>query len=301
MTENKDSISIKDCTLCPRNCGADRTVAQGRCGGGGSVRIARAALHQWEEPCISGTRGSGTVFFSGCPLGCCFCQNSTISARNDGKDISIQRLADIFLELQEAGAHNINLVSPTQYVPWIAHALNRVKAQLTIPVVYNTGGYERVVTLRQLEGLVDIYLPDLKFKSVELATKYCNAPDYFETATAAILEMFRQVGSLQYDDTGLLRRGLLIRHLVLPAGRRDSAEVLEWIGEHLPPSEILISLMSQYTPYESLPYKELNRRISTYEYQSVVDKALELGLDGFMQERSSAKEEYTPPFDCTGV
>ncbi|MEA5011755.1 MAG: radical SAM protein [Angelakisella sp.] len=301
MTEDKDSISIKVCTLCPRNCGADRTVAQGRCGGGGSARIARAALHQWEEPCISGTRGSGTVFFSGCPLGCCFCQNSTISARNDGKDISIQRLADIFLELQEAGAHNINLVSPTQYVPWIVNALTSVKAQLTIPVVYNTGGYERVVTLRQLEGLVDIYLPDLKFKSVELATKYCNAPDYFETATAAILEMFRQVGPLQYDDTGLLRRGLLIRHLVLPAGRRDSAAVLEWIGEHLPPSEILISLMSQYTPYETLPYKELNRRISTYEYQSVVDKALELGLDGFMQERSSAKEEYTPPFDCTGV
>ena len=291
------------CRLCPRECGADRTVkdARGLCGGGSLPRLARAALHQWEEPCISGDRGSGTVFFSGCPLGCCFCQNREISAGNFGREISVGRLSEIFLELQDQGAHNINLVSPTQYTPWIVRALEDVRGKLDIPVVWNTGGYERVGTLRMLDGLVDIYLPDLKYKSAELAGRYSGAPDYFEQASAAILEMFRQTGKIRMGKDGTLERGLVIRHLCLPGARRDSWAVLEWIAENLPADGILISLMSQYTPYRPLPYKELNRRISSFEYNTVVDKALELGLRGFMQERSSAKEEYTPPFDLEGV
>ncbi len=296
--------AVTACGLCPRLCGADRSrphAPRGLCGGGSLPRLARAALHQWEEPCISGTRGSGTVFFSGCPLGCCFCQNREISAGNFGKEVSTARLGEIFLELQEKGAHNINLVSPTQYAPWIAEALDGVRGELHIPVVCNTGGYERVETLRLLEGYVDVYLPDLKYRSGELSGRYSGAPDYFEKASAAILEMFRQVGGARMGEDGTLQKGMVIRHLCLPGARRDSWAVLEWIAGNLPREEVLVSLMSQYTPYRPLPYKELCRRVSTFEYNTVVDKALELGLRGFMQERSSAKEEYTPPFDLEGV
>lgn len=297
-----EEISITNCQLCPRNCGADRTIAQGFCGGGKNLKVARAALHHWEEPCISGENGSGTVFFSGCPLKCCFCQNYQISAENFGKEISVEQLAQIFLNLQEQKAHNINLVSPTQYVPWIIKALDLVKSKLKIPVVYNSGGYEKIETLRSLKGYIDIYLPDLKYMDNEIAKKYSNAEDYFEVATAAIKEMYEQAGSIQLDDNQILQKGVIIRHLTLPNNRFDSMNIMEWIAENFPQNDILISLMSQYTPfYHSENYKEIDRRISTFEYNSVVNKSLEMGLKGYMQEKSSAKEEYTPTFNLEGI
>ncbi len=290
------------CRLCPRECGADRSKEQGFCRGGSSIKVARAALHQWEEPCISGNVGSGTVFFSGCPLRCCFCQNYQLSAENFGKEITPQRLADIFLELQDQGAHNINLVNPTHYVPWIVEALELAGHRLRLPVVYNSGGYERCETLRMLDGLIDIYLPDLKFAEAERAKRYAGAPNYFDVATSAILEMYRQVGGAVFDQEGLLKKGLIIRHLVLPKGRFDSAAVLTWIARNLPKEEIRISLMSQFTPfYRCTEFPEINRRVSTFEYNYVLSKAQELGLKGYMQEKSSAKEEYTPLFDLSGV
>ena len=295
-------MDILNCKLCPRKCGADRTKQQGSCGGGANLRVARAALHLWEEPCISGTNGSGTVFFSGCPLQCCFCQNYQVSAENFGKEITIDRLADIFLKLQAQGAHNINLVNPTHYVPWIVKALKLAKPNLHVPIVYNSGGYETCETLKMMEGLVDIYLPDLKFMDPQRAKRYAGAPDYFQHATAAIREMYRQVGELRYGKSGMLQKGLIVRHLVMPKGRFDSEAILEWIAKNLPVDKIAVSLMSQFTPfYRCAEYPEINRRVSTYEYNQVLSKAQELGLRGFMQERSSAKEEYTPLFDLQGV
>ena len=242
------------------------------------------------------------MFFSGCPLKCCFCQNYKISAENYGKEITVQHLAEIFLNLQEQNAHNINLVSPTQYVPWIILALDLVKPQLKIPVVYNSGGYESIETLRSLRDYIDIYLPDLKYMDQEISKKYSNADDYFEVAAAAITEMYNQVGGVSFDDDGILKKGMIIRHLTLPNNRVDSIRIMEWISGTFPKNDILISLMSQYTPfYHSNYYKEINRKISTFEYNSVVDKAVSLGLDGFMQEKSSAKEEYTPEFNLEGI
>ena len=293
----------RHCTLCPRTCGADRLTGEGLCGGGGGLRVARAALHPWEEPCISGSRGSGTVFFSGCSLRCCFCQNYRISAEGFGRDISAARLSEIFLELQEQGAHNINLVNPTHLLPWIVEALDRVQGRLTVPVVYNTGGYDRVESLQMLEGRIQIYLPDLKYKDPLRSQRYSGAADYFAVATRAIEEMFRQVGPVQVGKDGLLRQGLVIRHMVMPGGMHDSMDILRWVRERFQPQEILISLMSQYTPcYNSGQYPEISRRISTYEYNRVADEMLRLGLTcGFMQQKSSAKEEYTPSFDLEGV
>jgi len=291
------------CTLCPRMCGAPRRKGGlGLCGAGALPRVARAGLHFWEEPCLSGTRGSGAVFFSGCPLGCRFCQNRRISAENFGKEVTPRRLSEIFLELQQAGAHNINLVSPTQYVPQILEALALARPRLALPVVYNTGGYERVETLRLLEGAVDIWLPDAKYADPARAQRYSGAADYPEAAFAAIAEMLRQAGPPVYDAQGMLLRGVVVRHLVLPGGMRDSFEVLRRLAALRQSCDFLLSLMSQYTPYrrdEQCP--ELNRRISTYEYRRVYECALQLGFDGFMQERSSAREEYTPAFDLSGV
>ncbi len=295
-------MDIRKCTLCPRKCGADRTAGGGYCKGGASVKVARAALHFWEEPPLSGENGSGTVFFSGCPLRCCFCQNHRISSENYGKEISVRRLSEIFLELQEQKAHNINLVSPTHYVPWIISALELVKNKLVIPVVYNTGGYETVETLRMLDGYIDIYLPDLKYFDSAAAGKYSSAPDYFKAASKAVLEMHRQVGKTVLGEDGMMRRGLLIRHLVLPGGRKDSAEIMEWIASNLPKDEVRLSLMSQYTPcFESARFREINRPVTTFEYRSVVDRAVSLGLSGFMQEKSAARDDFIPAFDLTGV
>lgn len=298
-------MDYHSCTLCPRMCGVNRRTGTGFCGGGDQPRVARAALHPWEEPCISGSRGSGTVFFSGCTLKCVFCQNSPLSHENFGKEISVQRLSEIFLELQEKGAHNLNLVTASQYLPSILSALDHIKGRLHIPVVFNSGGYERVETIRELEGYIDIYLPDFKYYDNGLAKKYSGAGDYFQKASEAIKEMVRQTGGISWnpEDPGLLAKGVVIRHMVLPGAREDSIHLLGWLRENLPENGFLISLLSQYTPfYHSRQYPEINRRITTYEYEKVLETAIKLGLtNGFMQKKSSAKEEYTPPFDLTGI
>ena len=299
------SMNYESCTLCPRMCGADRTKAPGFCGASHQIKAARAALHQWEEPCISGTAGSGTVFFSGCTLKCVFCQNYPLSHENFGKEISTARLAEIFLVLQEKGAHNINLVTATQYLPSIRQALELARPALHIPVVYNSGGYERTETIREFSDCIDIWLPDLKYYDSGLSEKYSAAGNYFSMASGAIKEMIRLSGGLAWDpeNPGLLKKGVVIRHMVLPGAKDDSIRLLHWIKEELPPGHFLLSILSQYTPfYKSSQYPEIRRRITTYEYQKVVDTAIGLGLtDGYMQEKSSAKEEYTPPFDLSGI
>ncbi len=299
------SMNYESCTLCPRMCGADRTKAPGFCGASHQIKAARAALHQWEEPCISGTAGSGTVFFSGCTLKCVFCQNYPLSHENFGKEISTVRLAEIFLELQEKGAHNINMVTATQYLPSIRQALELARPELHIPVVYNSGGYERTETIREFSDCIDIWLPDLKYYDSGLSEKYSAARNYFSMASKAIKEMIRVSGGLAWDpeNPGLLKTGVVLRHMVRPGAKEDSNRLLHGIKEELPPGQFLLSILSQYTPfYKSSQYPEIRRRITTYEYQKVVDTAIELGLtDGYMQEKSSAKEEYTPPFDLSGI
>lgn len=295
-------MDFSGCSLCPRECKADRTMHKGFCGCGDKIKIARAALHFWEEPCISGKNGSGTVFFSGCQLKCCFCQNYKISEEAFGKEISTDRLSEIFLELQEKGAHNINLVSATPYLPLVIRALDNIKGELHIPVVFNSGGYESVDTLKMLKGYIDIYLPDMKYSNPDIAEKYSSARDYPDVAKKALDEMFSQVGTPVFDDDGIMQRGMIIRHLALPNNLDDTYSVLRYISEHFADNAGLLSLMSQYTPcHKAFLHKEISRRISTLEYEKAVDYALSLGLKGFMQERSSAKEEYTPPFDLEGV
>ena len=291
------------CTLCPRQCGADRTRQKGACGAANQLRIARAALHHWEEPCISGTRGSGTVFFSGCSLRCCYCQNHPISQQGVGKDIDEHRLAEIFLYLQSQGAHNINLVTASQCLPWVIEALQIARSQgLNLPVVYNTSGYETFETVQLLVGLVDIWLADIKYVSSQLSGQYSFAKDYFQVCSQAVQAMIQQVGAPIMDEAGLMKRGVILRHLALPGHLEDSRRVLDFMAS-LPKDSFLASLMSQYTPfYKAKELKPLNRRISTWEYRQVVNYAMDLGLtQGFMQQKSSAKEEYTPPFNLEGV
>ena len=287
------------CTLCPRRCGAERTAEAGGgfCRMPGGLRVARAMLHHWEEPPISGQNGAGTVFFSGCTLGCVYCQNGDISAGGFGKDISTARLREIFEELIAQGAHNIELVTPTHFLPWILPALT---PRLPVPVVYNCGGYERVETLRTLEGLVDVYLPDLKYADGTLAAELSGAADYFPVACEAIREMFRQVGPYVLED-GLLTRGVVIRHLVLPGYLDNTRRVLDWIAETFAPGDVLVSLMSQYTPTANMTGR-LARRVTAAEYRAAVDYMRNCGItDGFVQERTSAEEAYTPAFDGEGV
>ena len=287
------------CILCPRQCGVDRTERVGYCGSGSLPKVARAAKHHWEEPCISGTEGSGTVFFSGCMLGCVFCQNREISRGGTGREVTVEHLADIFKRLEGQGVHNLNLVTPTHFTPQILQALEL--ANPTVPVVMNCGGYERVETLRQWEGKVQVYLPDLKYFSPELSAKYSAAPDYFAVASKAIMEMHRQQPQLVWEGD-LLKSGLIIRHLVLPGCMKDSLKVLDFLDKNLPKDSFLLSLMSQYTPTENCKqFPEINRRVTTYEYRKVADRAAELGFSGFAQDRRSAKEEYTPPFNLEGV
>ena len=265
--------------------------------------VARAALHHWEEPCISGTQGSGTVFFSGCSLKCCYCQNYKISQEGLGKAIDAARLAQIFLELQQKGAHNINLVTATQWLPWVTAALDLARARgLALPVVWNTGGYETVETVAALKGYVDVWLCDVKYISSELSKKYSDAADYFTVCEAAVKAMLAQAGPPAFDGEGYLQRGVILRHLALPGSLSDSLAVLDWMAG-LPKGSFIPSLMSQYTPfYKAKETKPLDRRISTWEYRQVIGRAVELGLtEGYMQEKSSAKEEYTPPFDLEGV
>ena len=287
------------CTLCPRRCGAERTAEAGGgfCRMPGGLRVARAMLHHWEEPPISGQNGAGTVFFSGCTLGCVYCQNGDISARGFGKDISTARLREIFQELIAQGAHNIELVTPTHFLPWILPALT---PRLPVPVVYNCGGYERVETMRALEGLVDVYLPDLKYADGALAAELSGAADYFPVACEAIREMFRQVGPYVLED-GLLTRGVVIRHLVLPGYLDNTRRVLDWIAETFAPGDVLVSLMSQYTPTANMTGR-LARRVTAAEYRAAADYMRNCGItDGFVQERTSAEEAYTPAFDGEGV
>ena len=289
------------CTLCPRNCGAQRTesIGAGVCRMPELPMVARAALHQWEEPPISGTRGSGTVFFSGCSLKCIFCQNEPISHENFGKTVTVDRLREICRSLIAQGAHNINFVNPTHYAHVLADLLEQ---PFDVPVVYNTGGYDKVDALQTLEGKVDIYLPDLKYLDPDSARSFSAAADYPEVATAAILEMFRQTGPCQFDENGLLKKGVIIRHLVLPGRLNEAKEVMDWVAQHFAPGEVLFSLMSQYTPYgKALDDPRLARRLRPSEARSAREYMFNLGLDGFTQEDDSAKTEYIPPFDLTGV
>lgn len=293
-------MRIDSCSLCPRACGALREAERGGgfCRMGADPVVARAALHAWEEPCISGTRGSGTVFFSGCTLRCVYCQNYEISAGGFGRRITPTQLALLFERLQAMGAHNINLVNPTHFIPAILQAFSLFRP--AVPVVYNSSGYESAETLRLLEGYVDIYLPDLKYANEEDAARYSAAPDYFARTTGALCEMHRQTGPALYNEEGLLQKGLLIRHLILPGHTRAALAVLDWVKENLP--NVPVSLMAQYTPCgRAADFPEIDRRITRREYDKVLSRLLELELDGYVQELSSAKEEYIPPFDLTGV
>lgn len=304
-TEMFPNLSMSNCTLCPRKCGVNRLSGQtGYCGQTIGIRAARAALHFWEEPCISGTTGSGTVFFTGCNLRCVFCQNHEIAKGKIGKAISHHRLAEIFLELQEKGAANINLVTPGHFIPQLIQALSSAKAQgLTLPIVYNTGSYEEVDTLKFLEGIIDIYLPDLKYCSDKLASDYANAPDYFEKATAAIAEMLRQVGRPGFDSaTGLMKKGVIVRHLVLPGQVKDSKKILRYLWE-THGNDIYVSIMNQYTPLPHVATRpELNRRVTTDEYRRVLRFAEKLGIEqGFIQEGDTASDSFIPQFNTEGI
>lgn len=291
-----------NCNICPKNCNIDRDKTVGFCRTSNTVKVARASLHFWEEPCISGTKGSGTVFFSGCNLRCCYCQNEKISHNLFGKEITVKDLADIFLKLQENMAHNINLVTPSHYLLQITKALDIVKDKLQIPVVYNCGGYEKVSSLKYAEKYVDVYLTDIKYFDNELAEKYSNAKDYFETAISALDEMLMQKPKLIKDENGLLKQGVIVRHMVLPSHKDDSIELLRFLKERYGTDKFILSIMSQYTPYKELQFPELNRKITSLEYNRVIDEALNLGFtDSYMQDRQSAKEIYTPPFDLTGI
>ena len=299
-----DSLILKDCVLCPRECHVDRTAGKrGYCKATDELVVARAALHMWEEPCISGKEGSGTVFFSGCAVGCVYCQNSNIAKGLAGKIITTERLAEIFLELQDKEANNINLVTPSHYVPHIIEALNiSRKKGLALPVVYNCSGYEKVETLRLLEGYIDIYLPDFKYMSDEPAKKYSNCKNYFTVAAEAIEEMVRQVGVAKFDERGIMQKGVIVRHLTLPGYLEDSKRIIKHLYENYG-NRIFISIMNQYTPItKNMMYPELNRRITEEEYEELVDYAIEIGVEkGFIQEGETALESFIPEFNGEGV
>lgn len=289
------------CNACPRKCNVERNTeefSRGFCKMPYNAVLARASLHLWEEPVISGERGSGAIFFSGCNLRCVFCQNFEISHENFGKQVSKSEFIDIVKRLENQGAHTINLVNPTHFVPFIKEVFSEYKP--SVPVVYNTGGYDDVESIRSLDGLIDVYLPDLKYFDSDVSKKYSNAENYFEKASKAVLEMQRQVGKSVIKD-GIMQKGMIIRHLVLPKNTDQSIKILRWIKDNLP-IDTYISLMSQYVPYVKTEYKELNRRIVTAEYQKVIDEFERLGFEnGFMQERSSAQTDFIPKFDLSGV
>lgn len=292
---NYNFKSIYDsCELCPHRCRADRSISRGFCGSGTTIRAAKAMLHLWEEPSVG--EKSGTVFFSGCTLRCIYCQNYKISQESFGTELSTEQLAQVFLSLQAAGADNIDLVTPTHFLPGILEALHLVKGRLHLPVVYNCGGYERKEIIEGLEDEIDIWLPDVKYYSSELSGKYSGAADYFERAMEAAGEMLRQVRK-QPD-----RKKLIIRHMVLPGQKEDSIRVLRELADQLGTEGYQISLLSQYTPFHlAKEIRELNRRLTSYEYQKVLEEAQKLGFDGFLQERTSARQEYTPEFDLSGL
>lgn len=290
------------CSSCPRKCGAERNGASGLgvCRMGTMPVVARAAKHMWEEPCISGENGSGTVFFSGCPLGCVFCQNEKISRGGFGRAVTAERLREIFLDLIAQGVGNVNLVTPTHFAAAVSEALSE---PLPVPVVWNSGGYDSVDTLHGLEGKIDIYLPDLKYALSEPAARYSKAPDYPETAAAAILEMFRQTGPYVMDGGGLLKSGVVIRHLVLPGQLENTFRVIDWVERNFRPGDVLFSLMSQFTPTAACAaYPEINRTLTPEEHESAVEYLMSSGIeDGFFQDLEAADDGFIPPFDLTGV
>ena len=290
------------CNICPRRCGIDRDVTPGYCGMTSELRIARAGLHFWEEPVISGKSGSGTVFFSGCNLRCVFCQNYNISSGGSGKAITIERLQEIYQELIAKGAHNINLVTPTHYLEQIVKSLEKSPG---VPVVWNSNGYESVKNLRKLEGKVQIYLPDLKYADNQLAAKYSGAENYFETACAAIKEMYRQTGDFEFDADGMLKKGVIIRHLIMPGAVENSLKVIDYVSKNFTPGQVLFGLMRQYIPcgiVSEEKFPEINRKVTDEEYQIVEDALFASGIeDGYVQDESSASSEFIPDFDNTGV
>lgn len=302
----RDLFDLSDCTLCPRNCHADRLHGSfGFCGQTAELKAARAALHYWEEPCLVGSTASGAVFFSGCSLGCVYCQNRNIAVGDAGKNISRERLTEIFLELQEQKAQNINLVTAGHFLPQILPALDAARAQgLHIPVVYNTGSYEKAETIRRLEGYVDIYLPDLKYLDPASAARYSYAEDYPDTACAAIREMVRQVGAPVFgaEDDSVMTRGVIVRHLVLPGQEENAKQVIRYLYETYG-NDIFISILNQYTPMPAMEkFPELNRTVTSEAYDAIVDFAIEIGVEnGFIQEGETAKDSFIPEFDHTGI
>ncbi|WP_460289296.1 radical SAM protein [Clostridium sp. CTA-7] len=295
---------LENCSLCPRNCGVNRlSEKRGFCGAGDKIRVARAALHYWEEPCISGNIGSGTVFFSYCTLKCVFCQNHNISQCSFGKEISIDRLGEIFIELQEKGALNINLVTPTHYVPQIIEAIRVARNKgLNIPIIYNSSGYEKVETIKLLKGYIDVYLPDMKYFDSKYSVKYSKAKDYFSYAKEAIDEMINQVGDVKFDENGIIKKGVIIRHLMLPGLLFDSKKIVDYIHKTYG-DKVYISLMNQYTPLEHVKeYPEINKPLNQKHYEALIDYSLDIGVEkGFIQEEGTAKESFIPLFNFEGV
>ena len=300
----KNMNKYENCLLCPRKCGINRSTGQtGVCGVSSEIKVARAALHYWEEPCISGKRGSGAVFFSGCSLHCVFCQNREISDGKAGKLISKERLSDIFMELADKGANNINLVTPGQYIPDIVWAVNDAKSRgMKLPIIYNTSGYENVTELKLLEGIVDVYLPDFKYMDSTLSARYSRAKDYPSVAKQALSEMVRQQPDVVIDDaTGLILKGVIVRQLLLPGHVNDAKAVLKYLYDTYH-DHVYISMMSQFTPIALKDYPEINRTVTKREYERLVNYALEIGItNAFIQEGDVAKDSFIPAFDCEGV
>ena len=296
------ALDYNCCTLCPRECKADRTTSVGFCGMPDKIYAAKAMVHTSEEPCISGTRGSGAIFFSGCVLRCRFCQNYTISHERFGKEISIDRLSEIILELQSRGVHNINLVSATQYIPSVEAAIEKIKDELTIPIVWNTGGYESIKSVDRIGRFSEVFLQDVKFFREEVSLKYASAKDYFAHAMRATERMIGLKSNPRFDPEGIMTRGVIIRHLVIPSNRKDSIMLLRELARNFGVENIVLSLMSQYTPPSfDTGFSELGRRLTDFEYRSVCETALELGFSGYFQERDSARSVYTPNFDLEGI
>lgn len=300
----KNMNKYENCLLCPRKCGINRRTGQtGVCGVSSEIKVARAALHYWEEPCISGKKGSGAVFFSGCSLHCVFCQNREISDGKEGKVISKERLSDIFIELVDKGANNINLVTPGQYIPDIVWAVNDAKSRgMKLPIIYNTSGYENVTELKLLEGIVDVYLPDFKYMDSTLSARYSRAKDYPSVAKQALSEMVRQQPDVVIDDaTGLIQKGVIVRQLLLPGHVNDAKAVLKYLYDTYH-DHVYISMMSQFTPIALKDYPEINRTVTRREYERLIDYALEIGItNAFIQEGDVAKDSFIPAFDCEGV
>ncbi len=297
------SSLYENCVLCPRKCGADRTNGVGICGESDKIRISRADLHFWEEPCLSGDRGSGTVFFSGCALRCIYCQNSEIALSRSGIEISEDRLVEIFFELEKKGAHNINLVTPSHFTPSVVSAIDRARSRgLSLPFVWNSSGYESLEALEMLRGRVDVFLPDMKYFSSETAKAFSSAPDYFKRASEAIDLMVSLAGEPKFNSDSIMTSGVIVRHLVLPTHTEESKDILSHLYSRYG-DKIYISIMNQYTPIrDDFPFKELSRRLTTYEYEKVIDHALDLGIkNAFVQGRGTAKESFIPAFDHTGV